>query len=257
MLMPIAHGGHSVSGGITLEITSSASEVNILTLAQAVGYSASDDTAITVNINSGVTLSASSGPALRTGGLNAASNLTINMLSGSLIQGFTGSTGTAGAGQVGGDGGDAILFEIGSGSATYEVNVNSSATLGGGSGGGGSGGSGGHGQRSSTCYDDGKGACQCSNPQVYGPYGANGASGAAGALGLAQTGGTGATGSAGSNSRNAAAFHPSGANHSCGVNMAAAAGQPGSAGGSPGKAIEFSGLSVTVSNSGTIHGATS
>ena len=81
MLMPLTHGAHSVSA-ITLDITSNTSNVNILTLATAAGYDASSDTtAIILNIGSGVAITASGGPAIRSGALNAGSDLTINIAS--------------------------------------------------------------------------------------------------------------------------------------------------------------------------------
>ena len=78
MLIPIVQGG--LFSSLVLDITSNASEQNILTLATAAGYNAAtDSTPIIVNIASGVTISGSTTHALRTGALNANSNLTINI----------------------------------------------------------------------------------------------------------------------------------------------------------------------------------
>lgn len=229
MLMPIAHGGHSVSA-ITLDITSNASEQNILTLATAAGYDAStDSTAIIVNIASGVTISGSTTHALRTGALNANSDLTIN-ISGS-VDGFTGATNTALQG-VGSAGGDALFFETSTGgTGTYVVNVLSGANLRGGGGGGGGGGT--------------RGSAYQFHDYKYGDcsglvYGSNGSSGSAGSFGVA-----GSSGSAGST--------PSG-NGNC--NHLKTYGTAGGAGGAAGFALRKNSRTVTLNNSGTVAGST-
>lgn len=228
MLMPIAHGGHSVSV-ITLDITSNAAEQNILTLATAAGYTAAtDSTPIIVNINSGVTISGSSTHALRTGALNANSDLTIN-ISGS-VDGFTGATNTAlqGAGSAGGD---ALFFEtLTGGSGTYIVNVLSGANLRGGGGGGGGGGT-----RGSAYQSHDSKYNQCSNLA----YGSNGSSGSAGGFGVA-----GSSGSAGST--------PSG-NGNC--DNLKTFGTAGGAGGAAGFALRKNSRTVTLNNSGTVAGS--
>ena len=139
MLIPIVQGGLSFSTTLVLDITSNAAEQNILTLATAAGYNAAtDDRAIIVNIASGVTISGSSTHALRTGALNADSDLTIN-ISGS-VDGYTGADGGLVA-QVGSVGGDALYWEtLTGGSGTYIVNVLSGGNLRSGGGGGGGGG---------------------------------------------------------------------------------------------------------------------
>ena len=228
MFIPAVQGGHAINS-MTLDITSNTSNVNILTLATAAGYNASTDTtAIIVNVAGGVALSASSAPALRTGVLNAASDLTINVASGATITGFTGANGgTGAAGSVGGDG---ILFEISSGSATYLVD-NDGTTSGGGGGGGGGGSAGAR----LTCHDSGKG-CSCSGNS----YGSNGSAGSGGGLGQA--------GSAGSSGGYPAA-------NGCSISVSVGA---GGAGGAAGKAVNFGGLTVsTTGSSGTFNGATS
>lgn len=130
---------YSATAALVLDITSNASEQNILTLATAAGYTAATDTTpIIVNIASGVTISGSTTHALRTGALNANSDLTIN-ISGS-VDGYTGANGglVAVPGSVGGD---ALFFETATGgTGTYIVNVLSGANLRGGGGGGGGGG---------------------------------------------------------------------------------------------------------------------
>jgi len=243
MFMPAVQGGHAIND-ITLDITSNTSDVNILTLATAAGYSAgSDTTAIIVNVASGVAITATSGnPAMRTGALNAASNLTINIASGATFCGFDGANG-ASNGAAGGNGTDAILFEITSGTGTYEV-VNN-GTVGGGSGGFGRGGSGGSAgaRRPQTC--DSKGFCSCSfSGAVYGSAGGTGSNGTAGASCMGQNGTAGGTGGSGS--------YPGG---SCPIVVTAGSGQAGGAGGTAGKALNKSGLTVTHGNgSGTYNG---
>lgn len=227
MLMPIAHGGHSVSA-ITLDISSNASEQNILTLATAAGYDAStDSTAIIVNIASGVTISGSTTHALRTGALNANSDLTIN-ISGS-VDGFTGATNTALEG-VGSVGGDALFFEtLTGGSGTYIVNVLSGANLRGGGGGGGGGGT----RGSAYQTYDSKGGC------FNLAYGSNGSSGSAGGFG--QNGNQGSSGTT-----------PSG-NGNC--DPLKTFGTAGGAGGAAGFALRKNSRTVTLNNSGTVAGS--
>jgi len=218
---------YGTSATIVLAITSNTSHVNILTLATAAGYNAaSDTTPIIVNVSAGI--SGSSAPALRTGALNAASNLTINIASGASIEGFAGAVG--GTGAAGGTGGDGILFEITSGTGTYLVD-NDGTTSGGGGGGGGGGSAG----ASWLLYYDGKGDV-CSGPVYYGSNGSNGATGALGAAGAAGTAGGYRVGA-------------------CNVTVTAGA---GGAGGAAGKAVNFGGLSVsTAGSAGTFNGATS
>jgi len=218
---------YGTSATIVLAITSNTSHVNILTLATAAGYNAaSDTTPIIVNVSAGI--SGSSAPALRTGALNAASNLTINIASGASIEGFAGAVG--GTGAAGGTGGDGILFEITSGTGTYLVD-NDGTTSGGGGGGGGGGSAG----ASWITYYDGKGDV-CAYPPIYGSNGSNGATGALGAPGAA-----GAVGG-----------YPATA---CNITVTRGL---GGAGGAAGKAVNFGGLSVsTAGSAGTFNGATS
>ena len=244
MFMPIVQGGHS-GGALTLEITSNTTDVNILTLATAAGYSAgSDTTAIIVNVASGVNITATSGnPAMRTGALNANSNLTINIASSATVCGFDGAS-TTSAGAAGGAGGDAILFEISSGTGTYEV-VNDGTHVGGGSGGGGGGCAGGSAGGRLTC--SGSKGCSCGAPQRYGSSGSQGTNGSAGTSCRAQAGGAGGTGSSGT----------APGDDGCPINISPGAGGAGGAGGAAGKAVNKGGLTVTTSGSGTYYGATS
>ena len=250
MFMPAVQGGHSVSGGITLDITSNTSDVNILTLATAAGYNASTDTTpIVVNIASGIAVTATSGnPAIRTGALNAASNLTINLASSATVCGFDGAQGANGgtntAGSAGGNGTDAIKFEITSGTGTYAV-INNGTHIGGGSGGGGGGGGGGNAGCRYVQSFDGK-FFFCSGSVTCGSVGSTGSPGANGASCRAQNGNAGSSGGGGST--------PSG---QCSIQTAAGSGRAGGAGGTAGKAVEKGGLTVTTSGSGTYYGATS
>ena len=234
---------YDATAALVLNVTSAASAVNILTLATAAGYNAGTDTTpIIVNISAAITGSGTNGHALRTGSLNAASNLTINVNSGGSVSGGTGANGSS-AGSAGGQGGDAVLFEIGSGTGTYVVNVASGTTIGGGSGGAGQGGAGG--SAGSRYYRDDKNFCT-RGPQ-FGSNGAQGSAGTAGGFGLAQAGTAGSSGSSGTY----------GGDSTCPIGTSVGSGSPGGAGGAAGKAVNFGGLTVTVNNSGTIHGSTS
>ena len=250
MFMPIVQGGHS-GGALTLDITSNTSNVNILTLATAAGYSAgSDTTPIIVNVASGVAITATSGnPAIRTGALNAASNLTINIASSSTVCGFDGAQGSNGgtnaAGSAGGDGTDAIKFEITSGTGTYEV-INNGTHVGGGSGGGGGAGGAGSAGARATAHSDGKGGFSCGPGNTYGSAGSAGSAGSSGASCRAQNGTSGTSGSSGG--------YPS---NGCHITVSAGSGGAGGAGGTAGKAVNKGGLTVTTSGSGTYYGATS
>ena len=225
MLIPIVQGGLSFSTTLVLDITSNAAEQNILTLATAAGYNAAtDDRAIIVNIASGVTISGSSTHALRTGALNADSDLTIN-ISGS-VDGYTGADGGLVA-QVGSVGGDALYWEtLTGGTGTYIVNVLSGANLRSGGGGGGGGG-----QRGVSQNFDGK---YCSGPFLYGSYGATGAAG-----GFGQAGSQGGTGTFGGGSPSCRNQFP----------------DAGGAGGAAGFALRKNSRTVTLNNSGTVAGS--
>ena len=231
MLMPIVQGGVSSASGLTLDITSNTSEYNILTAATAAGYNAaSDTTPIIVNVAAGVTVSGSSTYAMRTGALNADSDLTINIAATASVEGYTGATG--GINSIpGSPGGDAIYFETATGgSGVYSI-VNS-GTVGGGGGGGGGGGQQG---LALTAYS-GKGGLYCAAPTLTG-Y--NGSSGAAGGLGQA-----GAAGTAG-------AWYGS-ANPACYTQSAGS----GGAGGAAGFAVRKNGRTVSTTGGGSYLGST-
>ena len=217
---------YSATAAMVLDITSSASEQNILTLATAAGYTAATDTTpIIVNIASGVTISGSSTHALRTGALNADSDLTIN-ISGS-VDGFTGANGSPVAG-AGSAGGDALFFEtLTGGSGTYIVNVLSGGSLR--SGGGGGGGGGQRGIR--WAYAD-KGGC--AGIFYYGSYGATGAAG-----GFGQAGSTGGSGSFGGGQIGCEYQNPGG----------------GGPGGAAGFALRKNSRTVSLNSSGTVAGS--
>lgn len=249
MLMPLTHGAHSVSA-ITLDITSNTSNVNILTLATAAGYDASSDTtAIILNIASGVAITASGGPAIRSGALNAGSDLTINIASSATVCGEDGSQGSNGGtnqnGSAGGNGTDAILFEITSGTGTYAV-VNNGTHVGAGSGGGGGGGGGGNAGCRSLQIFDGK-FYSCDGGVQCGSTGSTGSAGTSGTSCRGQDGTAGSSGTSGSY----------GGTPGCDIHTAVGSGRSGGAGGTAGKAVNKSGLTVTTSGSGTYYGATS
>lgn len=224
-------GFGSGGGSIVIDITSNAVEQNILTLATAFGYNAATSTAaIIVNIASGVTISGSSTHALRTGVLNANSDLTINIIGS--VDGFTGATNATLRG-TGSAGGDALFFETSTGgTGTYIVNVLSGGNLRGGGGGGGGGGT-----RGSAYQTHDYKYGNCSNLV----YGSNGSSGSAGSFGVA-----GSSGSAGST--------PSGAGN---CDHLKTYGTAGGAGGAAGFALRKNSRTVTLNNSGTVAGSAS
>lgn len=226
---------------LVLDITANTSNVNILTLATAAGYNAAtDSTPIIVNVAAGVVVSGSGTYAMRTGALNANSDLTVNVAG--QINGYTGSSGsttsTAGAtGGSGGAGGDAIYWETSTGgSGAYAVTVAAGGYLRG--GGGGSGGGGGPGRVDS--YDGGSGSCVFDGNSL-------GSSGSAGS-----TGGYGQSGTSGSSGTDAAnASDPTSAS-----NCRYASPGSGGSGGAAGYALRKNSRTVTLTNSGTVAGST-
>lgn len=240
-------GGTQVSNGgvssrhpaypaeMTLTISGNTSEYNVLTAATSAGYAAATDTTnITVVINSGVTVSGSSSYAMRTGALNADSNLTVDN-SGD-IDGYTGATGAtsssySGTGGTGSVGGDAVYWETATGgSGTYVINNLSGANVR--SGGGGGGGGGGPGRRR-TRHSGGKGGDYCGAPNYDGSSGAAGSDGGFGA-----SGSSGASGSFG------------GGSSLCVLNAVGS----GGSGASAGYALRKNSRTVTLNNSGTVTG---
>lgn len=223
---------------LVLDVSSNQTAYNVLTAATAAGYNAATDTLpIIVNVQAGVDIVGSSGnPGITTGALNAASDVTINIASTASVCGFDGAQGANGgggaSGSAGGNGTNAITFAITSGTGTYSV-VND-GTIGGGSGGGGGGG--GYGGRRYAYCD--KGSCSCQGA-VYG--GSTGSPGASGTSCQAQNGSAGSSGSYGQGDASCTVYGPG----------------SGGAGGTAGKAVEFGGLSVSVTNNGTVYGATS
>jgi len=219
----LGFGTFSADSEVVLDITSNTSNYNILTQATAAGYdAAADTTPITVNVASGVTVSASGTYAMRTGVLNASSSLTVN-ITGS-IDGYTGATAASGAGAAGSVGGDALYWET---NGTAVVNVLSGGNLRSGGGGGGGGGRAGAGQGLEQ-----KDFCEGT---IY--YGSVGAAGAAGGFGAA--GATGASGTYGAGEADC-------------ISQTIGA---GGAGGAAGFALRKNGKTVTLNNSGTVAGS--
>tara|TARA_R110002012_G_C11646553_1_gene611085 strand:+ start:1160 stop:1876 length:717 start_codon:yes stop_codon:yes gene_type:complete len=216
---------------ITLNITSNASEYNILTAANSAGYDAPSGQPIVVNVASGVTVSGSSTHAMRTGAINAASPLTINVTGN--IDGYTGANGSAGRpGGNGSVGGDAIYWESSTPyTGTGIVNILSGGKV---RGGGGGGGGGGLGQVRQGVGPDDKGNPLCgAAPNITGSTGSTGSAGGFGAAGA--SGGTGGA-----------------ASGSC-PQVTAASG--GGSGGAAGFAVRKNSRTVTVNNSGTMNGS--
>ena len=250
----LGFGSSAAARELVLNVTSNTTDVNVLTLATAAGYNASTDTTpIILNIASGVDVVGSSGdPGIITGALNAASDLTINVASGASVCGFDGAQGANGGaganGSAGGNGTDAIKFNISSGTGTYSV-VNN-GTIGGGSGGGGGAGGGGSAGARRVAVTD-KYGTSCGDSIMYGSNGSNGTAGSSGTSCQAQNGTAGSGGGAGS--------YPSvSATGGCAsIAVTAGGATSGGAGGTAGKAVEKGGLTVTVTNNGTLHGATS
>ncbi len=224
-------GFGSGGGTIVINITSNAVEQNILTLATAFGYNAAtSNTPIIVNIASGVTISGSSTYALRTGALNADSDLIINIAATASVVGYTGATG--GVNSIpGSPGGDAIYFETSTGGRGVYSVINS-GTVGGGGGGGGGGGQQG---LALTAYG-GKFGTSCSAPTLTGYTGANGAAG-----GLGQAGSAGGAG----------AWYAS-AIPQCYTQTAGS----GGAGGAAGFAVRKNGRTVSITGDGSYLGST-
>lgn len=210
---------------IVIDITSNTFEQNILTLAEAKGYVAATSTSkIIVNIASGVTVLGLTTYSLRTGALNADSDVVIN-INGN-IDGYTGTSGGLIA-VPGSAGGDAIYWETNTGgSGSYSVNVASGASVRSGGGGGGGGGN-----RGALFQFAGKYGCDGSI--IYGSYGSTGAAG-----GFGEDGTQGSSGTYGAGEISCV-FQPIGA---------------GGAGGAAGYALRKNGRTITVNNSGTILG---
>lgn len=217
---------YNAVAALVLDITSSTSNVNILTLATAAGYNAATDTTpIIVNVAAGVNVTGSGTYSLRTGALNADSDLTIN-ISGS-VNGYTGANG--GIGAAGSPGGDAVYWEtLTGGSGTYVVNVSAGANLRGGGGGGGGGGNQG------ALWSGRDKGNNCVGSIIYGSYGSNGAAGGYGQAGSAGTNGT-----------------YGGGDPYCVVQTAGS----GGAGGAAGYALRKNSRTVTLNNSGTVAGS--
>ena len=223
--------GGSRTSPLTLNITSNASEYNILTAANAAGYDAPSGQPIIVNVASGVTVSGSSSHAMRTGAINAASPLTINV-TGS-IDGYTGANGSAGRpGANGSAGGDAIYWESSTPyTGTGIVNILSGGKV---RGGGGGGGGGGLGQvKDGYVPEVGKDPATCDGPDITGSTGSTGSAGGFGAAGSSGSSGGSTTGP-------------------CSVVTAAAS---GGSGGAAGFAVRKNSRTVTVNNSGTMNGS--
>lgn len=234
---------------LVLNVSSNQTAYNILTAATAAGYNASTDTLpIIVNVAAGVDIVGSSGnPGITTGALNASSDVTINIASGASVCGFDGAQGSNGgtnaAGSAGGNGTDAITFAVTSGTGTYSV-VNSGTVGGGSGGGGGAGGGGSAGSTYSIYYD--KYGSYCGAPCLGGSNGSAGSAGSSGTSCRAQNGTNGTAGSSGSRPSNG-----------CPACSNPGSGGAGGAGGTAGKAVNFGGLTVSTSGSGTYYGATS
>jgi hypothetical protein len=217
--------GSSGGGTSNLEIIVSSNTVgfNALTAAQGLGFdnSLTDDRIITVTINSGVTLSGSSG-AFQSGPIQQ--NTTLEVINNGTITGANGPVGSGGSnGSVGRIG--IIYSTVVGGTATHSFINN--GTINGGGGGGGSGG------RAETAIPDGDGSINCGAPINIGQAG--------------DAGSFGATGGTGSYSTDSSSQDISW----CGVGDSGYA--PG-AGGAGGASINWQSRTVSFTNNGTVNG---
>ena len=280
--------GHGKANEFSFTISSSTQEANLSSLASSAGWNGTAP--LICNINSGVYLWSDD---ITVGGLTIsgsyANGVTVN--NSGFIMGRGGQSGGNPGGSVGKPAGDAIEIST---SSSVTINNNSGAYIGGGGGGGagqaGGGGAGGGGGGENGQYNyayDGEGGAigqsgqngndpyNAGRPVAYGGGAGGGGGGgdtswqlrrgAGGGRIFPGTGGAGGYGNATSGGAGGAA-----GNSGVSVNGFAGAGGGGwganggnhtssgttESGGAGGKAIEDNGSSYTLSNSGTIYGAT-
>lgn len=282
--------GHGKANEFSFTISSSTQEANLSSLASSAGWNGTAP--LICNINSGVYLWSDD---ITVGGLTIsgsyANGVTVNNSGFIMGRGGQSGGGLQGSTQQGYPGGDAIEIST---SSSVTINNNSGAYIGGGGGGGGGdwggGGAGGGGGGENGSYNyayDGRGGAigqsgqngndpyNAGRPIAYGGGAGGGGgggdtngqvrrgggggrifpgTGGAGGAGNSLAGGTGGSAGGGGVSRNGFAGPGGGG---WGANGGSAAGSsPTGPGGTGGKAIEDNGSSYTLSNSGTIYGAT-
>jgi len=247
-LLPIVHGGVSVSGVTTITLSANVENYNLANdLSNNYGWNGSDAIEVILNVNAGVTVSATATttPAMVVD-LVSGSTLTLNNSGTIVAKGGAGAAGGANgaSGSAGGAGGNAISFE----DVTVTVNNASGAFIRGGGGGGGGGG----GTRKDGSATDSEGVCNNSGASRTGGTGGNGA-GPGSATGGGTPGTTAGNGGAGGDFGTAGSSGSGATGSGCAVVNGS-----GGAGGAAGKAIHHvSSVSQTLNNSGTINGATS
>ena len=279
--------GYGKSNEFTLTISSNTQEANVATLASSAGWNGSS--ALVCNVSSNIYVwsdDTSTAGLLLTG--TFAGGVTVN--NSGFIMGKGGSSGQGYSAPNGTAAGDAIEIST---SSSVTINNNSGAYIGGGGGGGAAnfggggagGGAGGEGGQYNHAYDGRGGAIGQSGQNGNDPYnagrpiayggGAGGGGGGGDTNGQVRRGGGGGrifpgTGGAGGigNSANGGAGGAAGnagtsRSGFCGSGGGWGAsggtqtnGSPSGTGGAGGKAIEDNGSSYTLSNSGTIYGAT-
>ena len=282
--------GYGKANEFTLTISSSTEEANLATLATSAGWNGTAP--LICNVNSGVYLWSDD---ITVGGLTIsgsyANGVTVNNSGFIMGRGGQSGGGLQGTYQQGYPGGDAIEIST---SSSVTINNNSGAYIGGGGGGGGGdwggGGAGGGGGGENGSYNYGYGGrggtigqvgangndpYNAGRPVAYGGgagggggggdntwqvrRGAGGGrifpgTGGAGGGGNVLAGGNGGAAGNGGTSRNGFAGPGGGG---WGASGGSAAGStPNGPGGAGGKAIEDNGSSYTLSNNGTIYGAT-
>ena len=282
--------GYGKANEFTLTISSSTQEANLATLASSAGWNGSS--ALICNVNSNIYVwsdNISNAGLLLTG--NFPGGVTVNNSGFIMGRGGQSGGGQSGSTQVGYPAGDAIEIST---SSSVTINNNSGAYIGGGGGGAGGdwggGGAGGGGGGENGEYDyayggrggtigqvgaNGNDPYNRGDPVAYGG-GAGGGGGGGDNTGYIRRGagggrifpGTGGAGGGGNNAGgNGGAAGAAGTSRSTfagpgGGGWGAAGGNksgtgtPNGNGGAGGKAIEDNGSSYTLSNSGTIYGAT-
>jgi hypothetical protein len=242
MLMPVAQGGHQL---LTTKITLSSNTTNYNLandLTNNYGWNGTDAIEVELTINSSINVFSTSTttPAI-TAHLVAGSILTLNNSGNIIARGGAGGAGgtSGGAGSAGGAGGHAISLQ----NVTATINNLSGAVIAGGGGGGG-----GNGSATGFSSHDTESGCTGSRTN-------NGGAGGSGAS--TDNPPTNSPGTRGGSWGNAGSGGSAGSTANINGNCITAQGS-GGAGGAAGKAIRHvSGVTQTLNNSGTTHGATS
>ena len=242
MLIPAVQGGHQILG-TKITLSSDTTNYNLANdLTNNYGWDGSSAIDVTLTINSSVNVfsTSTSTPAI-TAHLVSGSTLIINNSGNIIARGGAGGAGgtSGGAGSAGGAGGNAISLQ----NVTSTINNLSGAIIAGGGGGGG-------GNGSATGFSSHNIESGCGGSRTN-----NGGAGGSGAS--TDNPPTNSPGTRGGSWGNAGTAGSAGSLANIHSNCITAQGG-GGAGGAAGKAINVgSGVSNTLNNSGTTHGATS